>query len=66
MIRGLCKALAALLGLPLSLCGFFGFWWGLYRCAQGAFETGIALSLASIASLALGTALGKFSRGDYD
>ncbi len=67
MLRFLLKIVATLVGLPLSLGGFFGFWYGIYLIfAGGEPGGGIAISVVAVIALALGTALGKFARGDYD
>lgn len=63
----LFKTIAALIGLPLTLGGFIGFWYGVYvALAEQNVEAGIGISLISIVALTAGTLLGKFARGDYD
>ncbi|WP_320044584.1 hypothetical protein [uncultured Desulfobacter sp.] len=65
--RVVFKTLAALLGLPLTLGGFVGFWYGIYTIfAKHIVETGIALAIGSVIALSVGTILGKYSRGDFD
>lgn len=67
MFRGLFKILAALVGLPLTLGGFFGFWYGLFLVfARHETGGGLAVAVGSLLALALGTALGRFARGDFD
>ncbi|HUU41491.1 MAG TPA: hypothetical protein VMW42_11170 [Desulfatiglandales bacterium] len=65
--RALFKVLAAIIGLPLTLGGFGGFWYGIYMIF-GAHNTGggILIVVGSILSLTIGTIFGKFARGDYD
>jgi len=65
--RVLFKTAAALIGLPLTLGGFGGFWYGIY-IIFGDQNTGggIMLMAGSILALTIGTILGKFAAGDYD
>ncbi len=63
----LFKIVASLIGLPLTLGGFFGFWYGLFVIfAEQNIAGGIAIAFGSIIALTIGTILGKFARGDYD
>jgi|GEM_PF-1783671 len=62
--RVLFKILAVLLGLPLTLGGFVGFWWGVYKIIGGQ-NVGVGIVIGSILALTIGTILGKFARGDY-
>lgn len=65
--RVLLKVVAALVGLPLTLGGFGGFWYGLYVIfAEQNLPGGILIVVGSIVGLTIGTILGKFARGDYD
>jgi hypothetical protein len=65
--RVIAKILAALIGLPLTLGGFGGFWYGIYVIfGNHDVGTGIIITIGSILALAIGTVLGKYSRGDYD
>ena len=67
-LNALLKILAALIGLPLSLGGLIGFFYGLFMifAENENSETGGIIVIISILSLSLGTIMGKFSRGDYD
>ena len=66
-IRVLLKVTAALVGLPLTLGGFFGFWYGIYMIFWGQDPGGgILVVVGSILAITIGTILGKFARGDYD
>jgi hypothetical protein len=63
----LFKIGAVLLGLPLTLGGFFGFWYGIYVIfLEQEISMGIMISLGCALALTLGTILGKYARGDYD
>ncbi len=63
----LFKIGAVLLGLPLTLGGFFGFWYGIYIVFfEEDIFTGIIISVGCAIALTLGTVLGKYARGDYD
>lgn len=63
----LFKTVAALVGLPLTLGGFIGFWYGVYvALAERSIGTGVGISLISIVALTAGTLLGAYARGDYD
>ena len=64
--RVLFKILASLIGLPLTLGGFFGFWYGIYVIFGEQDGTGIVIVVVSIIALTVGTIFGKFARGDYD
>jgi hypothetical protein len=65
--RVLVKTVAALIGLPLTLGGFGGFWYGIYMIfAEQNTGEGIGFVAGSILALTIGTILGKFARGDYD
>lgn len=65
--RVLFKIIAALIGLPLTLGGFGGFWYGIYMIfGQQNIAEGILVVVGSIVALTIGTILGKFARGDYD
>jgi len=64
--RIIFKILAALIGLPLTLGGFFGFFYGIFQILNKNTGEGILLAIASVFALTIGTLLGKFSRGDYD
>ena len=67
MIRFLLKTVAVLVGLPLSLGGFFGFFFALYIAfGEDKIGEGLGLAVLAIIALAVGTKLGKFARGDYD
>lgn len=61
----LFKTVAGLVGLPLTLGGFFGFWYGIYMIFVDT-GVGIIVIVGSILALTIGTILGKFARGDYD
>ena len=63
----LFKTVAALVGLPLTLGGFFGFWYGIIIIfGEQNIGDGIMVMVGSILALTIGTILGKFARGDYD
>ncbi|WP_440954841.1 hypothetical protein ACSAZK_14830 [Methanosarcina sp. Mfa9] len=63
----LLKTVASLVGLPLFLGGFFGFWFGIYVIfGEQNIVEGILIVVGSILALTIGTILGKFARGDYD
>ena len=63
----LFKVVAALVGLPLTLGGFGGFWYGIYMIfGEQNTGGGILIVVGSILALTFGTILGKFARGDYD
>jgi hypothetical protein len=68
--RVLFKLLATLIGLPLTLGGLGGFWYGIYMIfgVHNAERQigGILVVVGSILALTIGTMLGKFARGDYD
>ncbi len=65
--RVVFKIMAALVGLPLTLGGFGGFWYGIYMVlGEQNIGGGIFVAVISIVSLTIGTLLGKFARGDYD
>ena len=65
--RVLFKIIATLIGLPLTLGGFGGFWYGIYMIfGQQNIAEGILVVVGSIVALTIGTILGKFARGDYD
>ena len=63
----LFKTVAALVGLPLTLGGFVGFFYGIYMIfGEQNIVGGIMVMLGSILALTFGTILGNFARGDYD
>jgi hypothetical protein len=63
----LFKIVAVLLGLPLTLGGFFGFWYGLYVIIlEQNYSMGIMTTIGCVVALTLGTILGKYARGDYN
>ena len=65
--RVLFKIVATLVGLPLTLGGFAGFWYGIYMVfGDQNIGGGILVVVASVLSMTIGTILGKFARGDYD
>ncbi len=65
--RVLFKIVSALIGLPLTLGGFGGFWYGIYMIfGEQNTGGGILIAAGSILALTIGTILGKFARGDYD
>jgi hypothetical protein len=65
--RVLFKIVATVVGLPLTLGGFIGFWVGIWVIfVENDLGTGILTSAGSIVALTIGTILGKFARGDYD
>ena len=63
----LSKVLAALIGLPLTLGGFGGFWYGIYMIfGEQNSGGGILAVVGSILALTIGTILGEFAAGKYD
>ncbi|MGB8951186.1 MAG: hypothetical protein WCC06_00770 [Candidatus Aminicenantales bacterium] len=65
--RVLLKIMAGLIGLPLTLGGFGGFWYGIYMIfVKHNIGGGIFVVIGSILALTIGTIFGKFARGDYD
>jgi hypothetical protein len=65
--RVLFKIVSALIGLPLTLGGFGGFWYGIYLIfGEQNTGGGILVAVGSILALTIGAILGKFARGDYD
>jgi len=66
MVKFLLKIIAALVGLPLTLGGFGGFWYGLYLIFGEQKIEGILVVIGSILALFVGTLLGLFARGDFD
>lgn len=63
--KSLLHTTAALIGMPLTLVGFFGFFAGGFMILTGNDE-GVGIIVGSILALTVGTVLGKFARGDYD
>lgn len=64
--RVMFKIVGALIGLPLTLGGLIGFFYGIFMIIQGNTGGGILIVIGSIIALTIGTILGKFARGDYD
>lgn len=67
LLRMVAKTVAALVGLPLTLAGFGGFWYGFYMAfGEQNIAGGIFVSVGSVFALTIGTILGKFAAGEYD
>lgn len=61
------KFFAVIIGLPLTIGGFIGFWVGLYQIfSKETLMTGIIVIVASIIAFILGTYLGNYAKGEFD
>lgn len=66
-LRSLLKVAAALIGLPLTLVGFVGFWVGVYMAlSEDDPSQGVSIVAASAVAFVVATYFGKFARGVFD
>ncbi len=64
-LEALFRTIAALVGLPLTLGGFGGFWYGIYMVfGDKNVSGGILVVVGSAVSLLLGTILGNYAAGE--